>query len=56
MFLKDQFYLLKNFDSEQNVCVSAENQNLIQENASKIKILVENHTFDHSNSKLKVSE
>ena len=70
MFVKDKFYLLKNSNSEQNVCVSAEKtkvtellqqqiQNLIQENASKntiIKILVENHTFDNSNSKLTVSE
>ena len=34
-------------------------QNLIQENASKntiIKILIENHTFDKSNSKLTVSK
>ena len=62
MFMKDQFCLLKNFNSEQNVCVSAENtkviellqqqnQNVIQENASKnpiIKILTENDTFDNS--------
>ena len=69
MFMKDQFCLLKNSNSEQNVCESAENtkviellqqqnQNLIQENASKntiIKILAENHTFDNSNSKSTVS-
>ena len=46
MFMKDQFCLLKNLNSEQNVCASAENtkvieliqqqnQNVIQENASK---------------------
>ena len=46
MFMKDQFCLLKNSNSEQNVCESAENtkviellqqqnQNLIQENALK---------------------
>ena len=59
MFMKYQFCLLKNSNSEQNVCVSAENtnvielliqqnQNLIQGNASKntiIKILAEIHTF-----------
>ena len=70
MFMKDQFCLLKNSNSEQNVCESAENtkviellqqqnQNLIQENASKntiIKILAEKHTFDNSNSKSAVSE
>ena len=36
-----------------------QNQNLIQENTSKntiIKIIVENHAFDNSNSKLTVSE
>ena len=44
MFMKDQFCLVKNSNSEQNVCVSAEttkviellqqqNENLIQENA-----------------------
>ena len=69
MFMNYQFCLLKNSSSEQNVCVSAENtkvieflqqqnQNLIQENASKntiIKILAENHTFDNSNSKSTVS-
>ena len=69
MFMKNQFLLLKNSNSEQNVYESAENtkviellqqqnQNLIQENASKntIKILAEKHTFDNSNSKLTVSE
>ena len=70
MSMKDQFCLLKNSNSEQNVCMPAENmkviellqqqnQNLIQENAFKntiIKILVENHTFNNSNSKSKVSE
>ena len=69
MFINDQFCLLKSSYSEQNVCVSAENtkviellqqqnQNLIQENASKntIKILAEKHTFDNSNSKSAVSE
>ena len=46
MFMKDHFCLLKTSNSEQNVCVSAENtkvvdflqqqnQDLIQENASK---------------------
>ena len=46
MFMKDQFRILKNSNSEQNVCESAENtkviellqqqnQNLIQENALK---------------------
>ena len=46
MFMKDQFCLVKNSNSEQNVCVSAENtkviellqqqnENLIQENAWK---------------------
>ena len=52
------------------MCMSAENtklielfqeqnQNLMQENASKntiIKIIVENHAFNNSNSKLAVSE
>ena len=70
MFIKDQFCLLKNSNSEQNVCESAENtkviellqqqnQNLIQENASKntiIKIFAEKHIFDNSNSKSTVSE
>ena len=70
MFIKDQFCLLKNSYSEQNVCVSAENtkviellqqqnQNLIQENASKntiINILAEKHSFDNSDSKSTVSE
>ena len=70
MFMKDQFCLIKMSNSEQNVYVSTENtkviellqqqnQNLIQENASKntiIKILAEKHTFDNSNSKSTVSE
>ena len=70
MFMKDQFLLLKNSNSEQNVCESAENtkviellqqqnQNLIQENASKsiiLKILVENHTSNSSKSNSTVSE
>ena len=70
MFMKDQFRLLKNSNSEQNVWESAENtrviellqqqnQNLIRENALKntiIKILAEKHTFDNSNSKSTVSE
>ena len=70
MSMKDQFCLLKNSNSEQNLCMPAENmkviellqqqnQNLIQENTFKntiIKILVENHTFNTSNSKSKVSE
>ena len=70
MFMKDQFRLLKNSNSEENICESAENtkviellqhqnQNLIQENASKntiIKVLAEKHTFDKSNSKSTVSE
>ena len=69
MFIKDQFCLLKNSYSEQNVCVSAENtkviellqqqnQNLIQENASKntINILAEKHSFNNSDSKSTVSE
>ena len=70
MFIKDQFCLLKYSSSKKNVCESAENtkviellqqqnQNLIQENASKntiIKILAEKHTFDNSNSKSAVSE
>ena len=65
MFMKDQFRLLKNSNSEQNVCESAENteviellqqqnQNSIRKNASKntaIKILAEKLTFDNSNSK-----
>ena len=68
--MKDQFCLLKNSNSEQNVCVSAENtnvielliqqnQNLIQENASRntiIKILTTIHTFNNSNSKATVPE
>ena len=59
MFMKDQFRLLKNSNSEQNVWESAENtrviellqqqnQNLIRENALKntiIKILAEKHTY-----------
>ena len=63
--MKDQFRLLKNSNSEQNVCESAENteviellqqqnQNSIRKNASKntaIKILAEKLTFDNSNSK-----
>ena len=70
MFMKDQFRLLKNSNSEQNICESAENtkiiellkqqnQNLIQENASKntlIKILAAKHTFDNSNLKSTVYE
>ena len=70
MFIKDQFHLLKYSNSKQNVCETAENkkviellqqqnQNLIQENASKntiIKILAEKHTFDNSNSKSTISE
>ena len=70
MFIKDQFCLLKNLNSEQNVCASAENtkvieliqqqnQNVIQENASKkpiIKILAENDTFGNSNLKSIVLE
>ena len=70
MFMKDQFLLLKNSNSEQNVYESAENtkviellqqqnQNLIQENASKsiiLKILVENHTSNSSKSNSTVSE
>ena len=65
MLMKDQFRLLKNSNSEQNVCESAENteviellqqqnQNSIRKNASKntaIKILAEKLTFDNSNSK-----
>ena len=65
MFMKDQFRLLKNSNSERNVCESAENteviellqqqnQNSIRKNASKntaIKILAEKLTFDNSNSK-----
>ena len=68
--MKDQFRLLKNSNSEQNVCESTENtkviellqlqnQNLIQQNVSKntiIKILAEKCTFDNSNSKSAVSE
>ena len=70
MFMKDQFRLLKNSNSEQNVWESAENtrviellqqqnQNLIRENALKntiIKILAEKRTFDNSSSKSTVSE
>ena len=72
MFMKYclQFWSLKNSNSEQNVRMSGEtmkvierfhqqNQNLIQENTSKDainEILVENHTFDNSSSKLTVSE
>ena len=70
MLMKDQFRLLKNSNSEQNVWESAENtrviellqqqnQNLIRENALKntiIKILAEKRTFDNSSSKSTVSE
>ena len=70
MFTRDQFCLLKNSNSEQNVCVSSEsrkvikllqqqNQNLIQQNALKntiIKLLLESHTFENSNLKSKVPE
>ena len=44
---------------ESNWILQQQNQNLIQENASKntiIKILAEKHTFDNSNSKSAVSE
>ena len=68
--MKDQFCFLKNSNSEQSVRVPAEstkviellqqqNQNLIQENASKsiiLKILVENHTSNSSKSNSTVSE
>ena len=70
MFMKDQFCLLKNSNSEQDICELAENtkvivllkqqnQNLIQENASKntlIKILAAKHTFHNSNLKSTVYE
>ena len=56
MFMKDQFRLLKNSNSEQNVIelFQQQNQNLIPENVSKntiIKIL-----SDNSNSKSTVSD